>query len=356
MRQSFPWYRAPRDTWYVEINGTQHSLGRQPEAASPPVRGKRGWNPPAEIMQAFHRLMADGPKLPTADKITTAKCCDLFLDWSKRHNEERTYRWYRWYLQPFCDLYGGVPALDLKPFHVTQWLDKNPSWRAGRRHAITAVKRAFNWCEEQGVLPANPLKRVRKPPANRRDRVLTTVERAELLAAIADTEFREFVYALQATGCRPSEVSKVTASHCNLQIPAWVFPPEEHKTGKRTGKPRVVYLSPGMVELTRKLILKHPAGPLFRGPRGSRPFSPNGIRCRFRNLRRKLPHLKGVISYTYRHTYATSALENGIPPATVAELLGHSDLTMLAKYYAHMSEKKDHLKAAVIRLATAECA
>src|SRR5262249_24393760 len=35
----------------------------------------------------------------------------------------------------------------------------------------------------------------------------------------------------------------------------------------------------------------------------------------------KLPHLKGVISYTYRASYATAALEKGVGIAQVAELV-----------------------------------
>jgi hypothetical protein len=49
------------------------------------------------------------------------------------------------------------------------------------------------------------------------------------------------------------------------------------------------------------------------------------VRCRFRNLRAKLPHLEGMVSYTYRHSFVTDALENGLGVAQFAELLGHLD-------------------------------
>ena len=108
----------------------------------------------------------------------------------------------------------------------------------------------------------------------------------------------------------------------------------------------MVYLTPGMLDLCRRLIAKYPDGPIFRGPRGGKPLTRNGIRCRFRRLRAKLPHLKGVISYTYRHSYITDALERGVPVATVAELAGHKDLKMIATHYAHLSEKRTHLAEA----------
>jgi site-specific recombinase XerD len=69
-------------------------------------------------------------------------------------------------------------------------------------------------------------------------------------------------------------------------------------------------------------------------------------------LRERLPHLKGVISYSYRHSFATNALENGVGVAEVAELLGHRDTKMLMKHYQHLSQKREHMRQAAIRAAS----
>src|SRR5580700_7245960 len=95
------------------------------------------------------------------------------------------------------------------------------------------------------------------------------------------------------TGCRPGEVAKVTAADCDLAAGIWVL--AKHKTAKKTGTPRVIYLPPEAVELTRELVAKHPEGPLFLNSRGQ-PWTRNAIRIRFRNLRQKHPELKGVIA------------------------------------------------------------
>jgi integrase len=191
---------------------------------------------------------------------------------------------------------------------------------------------------------------VKKPPQRHRDRILTPEERKEILAAIRDQPFREFVFAMMETGARPGEVRKVTAAHVNLDLGIWVF--KEHKTAKRTGKPRIIYLNAAMVELTRKLIEKHPTGPLFttfrrvrvNGVLTERGFTKNGVRCRFRLLREKLPHLKGVISYTARHSFATQALVNGVGLAHVAELMGHVDTSMVVSHYAHLAGNVAHMR------------
>lgn len=330
MRQPKPWYRAALGAWYVEHLGKQVRLGGHPDGAPPPKKSKAGWNAPPPILDAFYKLMAADPaRLPRPDAILAAQVCDLFLDHSERHNDPATYKWYRHFLQSFCKLHGRVPARDLKPIHVTRWLDAQ-AWKGGRRNAVTAVKRAFNWADQQGVLSPNPLRTVQKPPAGRRTRIVTPGERAEILAAVKDRNFNEFLTALYLTGCRPSEVARVTAANVNLDLGVWVF--DEHKTGKKTGRPRVVYLDPGMAELSRRLVAERPEGPLFPSWKLGRPFSKNAVRVRFRRLRERLPHLAGVVAYAYRHSYASEALENGVGIAQVAELLGHVDTRMVSKH------------------------
>jgi integrase len=124
---------------------------------------------------------------------------------------------------------------------------------------VTAVKRAFSWLDQQGVLSPNPMRNVEKPAA-RRTRILTSAEREEILAAVPDRNFREFLVALYQTGCRPSEVTRVTAATVHPDLGVWDF--DEHEAAN-TGKPRVIYLTPEMVEVSRRLVAERPAGPLF---------------------------------------------------------------------------------------------
>ncbi len=207
-----------------------------------------------------------------------------------------------------------------------------------------------NGVHYKGLLAVNPLRKVKKPPQTYRDRVLSREERQEVMATIRDQAFRDFVFAMQETGCRPSEVSRVTAANVNLELGVWAF--ADHKTVKKTGKPRIVYLTPAMVELTKDLMAKHPNGQLFRGPMEEKPFSRNSIRCRFRRLREKLPHIKGLIAYAYRHSFATDALVNGVGIAQVAELLGHTSTDMVMRHYSHIASKVDHMRDAAMKAAS----
>jgi integrase/recombinase XerD len=351
MRQPKPWFRASKQAWYVEHRGRQHHLGEQPEGAPHPKKSKGVWNAPQSVLDAFYKLMASDPtNLPKAGQLYVCQVCDLFLSYSQKHHKPETYRWYKAYLQDFCERYGRLPAKDLIPLHVSAWLDDHANWKGSRRCAVIAVKRAFNWADAEGVLSPNPIKRVKKPAARRRDRILSKEERLEILSAIKDHQFRDFFFALTETGARPSEVGRVTAENVNLELGVWAF--SKHKTAEKTGKPRIIYLTEPMVELTRRLMREHPEGPLFRGPRGGRPYTKNGIRCRFKRLRERLPHLKHFVCYNLRHTFATEALAKGVGVAQVAELMGHEDLSMIQKHYGHLSQQLQQMREAAKRAAS----
>lgn len=323
-------------------------LGSHPDGAPPPKKTAAGWNAPPSILDAFYKLMASDPdNLPKADKLLVALVCDLFLQHSEKHHSPDTFENYRHFLQSFCKLHGRLLAAEVKPFHITRWLDAHPKWKGGRRHAVIAIKRAFSWADPQGILSPDPIRTVKAERVKRRTRILTQAELDEILAAIRDRPFREFMQAMLETGCRPSEVARVSAAMVNLEVGVWVLP--EHKTAKKTHKPRVVYLTPAMVELSRKRMAEYPEAPMFRSPRRKAVITRQGIRCRFRRLRAKLPHLKHFVCYSVRHTFATQALVNGVGVAQVAELLGHAGTEMVSKTYGHLADQVVHMRAAAAK-------
>jgi integrase len=53
-----------------------------------------------------------------------------------------------------------------------------------------------------------------------------------------------------------------------------------------------------------------------------------------------------LTAYCLRHSFATDALANGDPDVHVAELLGHSEMAMLQKHYAHLTARSQSLREA----------
>jgi integrase len=291
-------------------------------------------------------MLLEGNSPIRSETLQVATVCDLFLDYSLTNNSPSSYRTHRHFLQAFCTGYGRFNVSDLKPFHINRWVDGKKSWKGAKRHAIVSVKRVFSWAEQQGLIATNPIRSVKPPRMNRRERVLSADERKLILGSTKDQAFRDFLTAMLDTGCRPSEVAAVTAADVNPELGVWIL--KEHKTAKKTGKPRIIYLSPAMLDLSKKQIEKYPKGPLFPNTRG-KPFSRNSWRCRFKRLRKRHPCLAGVVCYSLRHTYATDALVNGVGIAQVATLLGHTDTKMVASTYSHIAANVAHMREAAAR-------
>ena len=91
-RQAKPWYRSQTDTWYVEVHGRQHLLGKHPPDAPVAKRSRAGWNTPPSIVVAFHKKMAESPDIPKAQAALVCQICDLFLIHCEKHNEARTFQ------------------------------------------------------------------------------------------------------------------------------------------------------------------------------------------------------------------------------------------------------------------------
>lgn len=348
-----PWFRKSKKAWYLQVaRGEQLCLGKTKADAD---RRYRQW------------LLENAGALPRTDqnKLTVAEIGQEFLDHSQKHNDPRTYDFYRYFIVPFVERFGEAVAFEFLPRSFNKWLDEHKGWKGSRRCAIIAVKRMFNWAVTEKILAHNPLKDVQKPPRRRRNRILTPAEREYVFKSIRDEQFREFVFAMLDTGCRPSEVAKVTAANVARDFTYWTI--DEHKTDA-TGNDRIVYLSPAMQKLTQKLVGLYTDGPLFRSTRRKegvrRPWSRNGIRCRFRSLRKKareqrqklspsrrheIPDLSGVNAYTLRHTFTTQALSNGLSAPIVASLLGHKSTKMLDEHYNHLDQAADVLRDAAAK-------
>lgn len=332
-----PWLRKGRG-YFVTIGGKQINLQT------------------TDKQEAYHKwhemMLTDTPDWEMGSDPLVVDLLALYCDWVERHLAPRTYVWYRNYLQNFAKfLPEGFCLSRLKPLVITRWLDSNPKWAVGsRRGAITAVKRALSWAEQEGAIERSPLRHLKRPAMPRRTTTLTKHQKELILASVAKDSFRDLLIAAEATGARPQELWRVEARHFNSKQGIWIFPQEEHKTGAKTGRPRVVYLTPQMVDLSRRLADMWPKGALFRSPKG-KPWDSNIVRLRFKRLRNRFPEElpDNLCLYVYRHTFATDALEQGLNPITVAELLGHSDASMLSRVYQHLADRHDHMSEAVVR-------
>jgi integrase len=339
-----PFFRKHDHWWVVQMRQGrrrwQHKLCR----GSPP----RGRDAEQDAYRLFAELMARGADgLPPPTRIRVRDILAAFLKWSGQNNDERTFEWYKMFLVSFDDLYGTLRPAQVTQEIVDAWLHAEKGWNGSRRGAVVALKRAFNWAFENGKVASNPLKKVKKPPVKARERFLTLEERQKIFDNYPPGDcFRDFLFALEQTGCRPGEVSQVTADDVDLRTGVWVL--KEHKTDGKTGESRVVILTPEMVELTKRLMKERPQGPLFLNERG-KAWNRNSIRCRFRRVRKKLGLGGDLVAYLYRHAVCTDLLEAGAGLAQTCEILGHKGTEMVMRHYNKLKERRDHLREQVMK-------
>ena len=173
------------------------------------------------------------------------------------------------------------------------------------------------------------------------------------------------------TGCRPGEACTLRWEHFDPAQRAAILPLREHKTGRKTGRPRLILLSPALVALLEEIradperhpthVFTHGCGHLATQTEERRrqgdPWNSNALSRKVKELRREAikagilredSGLKRLHLYRLRHTRITNALEKGANIVDVAALSGNSVKVIESTYLHHQI---DHLRDVADRLA-----
>ena len=388
-----PFFRPKKNRWYVEVDGKHVNLGPNEAIA------RQRWH---QIMSGTQPAPHNSPT--NQPGVLVCRVIDLFVGWSHTHRPGRTAEWYQKHLQSFLDSLPDAATLtveNLKRFHVTNWVDSHSNWGANhKRGAITSVQRAFTWAEREGHILKSPVRGIEKPPANRREQVLTATEFQALLARIKEPAFRDVLEFCWETGCRVQEVRLIESQHVPFDRGRIELPPQQAKGKKRW---RMIYLTPIAEAIVRRLLERRPSGLLFRNADG-RPWDAQNFNNRFCRLQHRLgreelkrqgfkldPDVVAQFAKTLnpskqvrgktvpkgdkellrearkkltikraaklgtkyaltaiRHSYCQRLLEAGVDSVTVAALMGHVDSVMVSRVYSHMGQATDHLRSALL--------
>ena len=173
----------------------------------------------------------------------------------------------------------------------------------------------------------------------------------EILAAIPDKEFRNYVIVAMTTGARAQEIPKIEARHFDPKHRRIVFPQKESKGKKRS---RVIYLPDEAFEIVERLANQYPNGPIFRNTKGN-PWNKNSVNCRFKRLKKKLK-MPGLCATVLRHSYAHHQLTSGTDSHIVSKLMGHVDGRMLAERYGHIDQNPEFMLSQANRISGPQAA
>ena len=268
---------------------------------------------------------------------TVAGLCDRFLDeYVDQHCKPTTARDYRSVIRRFIRprlgpiLIGEVTRADVVAFH--HGLRETP-YQANR--AASMLSKLFNLAEDWGLRQpgSNPARRIKKFREEEKKRFLSRDEQARLgkILGISLEENTENIFCVSAillliyTGCRLNEILTLKWDYVkthHIELP-------DSKTGKRrVPLPREAHDI--LTELPR-----HPDNS-YVFP-GEKPHSHIiNLQKPWRRIRARA-QLDDVRIHDLRHTYASVAMQDGIDPFTLKEILGHKNLTTTLRY-AHLAD------------------
>lgn len=369
MRRPTPWYSDTRSGggWFVQLDGEQHHLGKHPEGKAAPKKKNGRWNPPDKIMDEYCKLMALRDTASKGDYAVEVICA-LYLEDVGITRPDLVAR-YEPVLGAFCDCRFKKDDKPVeKPFGkllVNAELDTKhlKAWASGyasdqtRRTYINAVKAVFEWAVAQKDINVvkNPLAGVKPPKVQSRAVVITHQEHQNLLTLWqGDDATCDLLKAMWATGARPGELAKIEARHYLDGL--WRLDPTEHKTGQVTGKDRVIAVVGELIEIVERRCKRHPEGPIFLNSHG-RKWDAQALYIRFQTARRATKRREAairpeVVPYSYRHAWATHALEEDrLTDYEVAKALGHATTQMVQLHYDHSRRNHEHIRGIFKRAA-----
>jgi integrase len=331
------WYRSDIGWWMITLGGEKTRL----------VQGPNDEHHKQLAEEKYIELRKLRRTAPEAVGSRTADVIEAFLHHSRVHFAADTHRLNKYYCQLFAEACGQVLARELKPYHIDRWIDPKVEAKEWGEttvyNARKAAGRVFSWAAERKILSENPIDGMKNPKPRPRQRAITDAEFWKLHEN-AGGPLRDLLLALYLTGARPKEVRELKWEQ--VQEDRWVL--MEHKTGKKTGKPRVIYLTGPLKEITDRLR-NNGHTHVFLNTTG-KPWTMNALRLQVWRIKKKLGLAEDVCAYLCRHGFGTRAILSGVDGQTLAELMGHTSQEMISKVYVHLADQHQHLKEAVNKI------
>jgi integrase len=223
------------------------------------------------------------------------------------------------------------------------------------RMCINLLRTIFNWA----AVKPNPCDGVASGSSGTRETILedaasyarlfTTLDRMEterrIRSAVADA-----IRLIALTGCRRGEAAGLRWQHVDLKQGRVVLPPQSHKTGRKTGKPREIALPVA----AQSIIARQPEGNqddfVFAPARGDGAIA---LSKAWRKVRAEaeLPLSLGL--HGLRHSVASHLAMSGAQAPEIMTAMGHRQLSTVQRYihFAESSRQALAERAASIALA-----
>jgi integrase len=283
-------------------------------------------------------------------QLTALHTVDSVIDWYETHEirefspvalKERRRLWGLFRAQ-----FGSLLIEECRPAYLLDFIvgQKGAKSNHTRRRFKATISKPFNDAAQLGMIARNPFAglKIAEGPCGRD----WTFNEYRAILRHCRAYFRRLVMFIRFSGARPGEARELEWSHVRDEIQAIVK--REHKTSRVTGTSRRIYFNVVLLKLIAWLR-RHKTSDrwVFTNARG-RPWTIKALTKHFQAIRARAGLPYDCKPHGGRHTFATHALMNGVDIATLAELLGHKDISMTQRYQ-HLVHHRQYLNDAMQR-------
>lgn len=243
---------------------------------------------------------------------------------------------------------GRILLPELRRPHVKDWCREQDCSNKWLANVQSVLRSALQDALDDDLIETNPLygwKYENAGAIKTKDDVdpFDATEREAILAACIDPQYKNMFEFAFWTGLRTSELVALTwddidwlRNEVRITKAKTQFADEPETTKTKKGIRDVKLLAPALAALKRQRDLTFlQGGVVFRDPRTGDPWEGDeAIRQGPWKTAVKRSGVRYRRPYQTRHTYASMMLTAGEPLGWVANQMGHSDLSMLARVYA----------------------
>lgn len=194
----------------------------------------------------------------------------------------------------------------------------------------TALVMLCNFALERRYLSASPMQFIRKPRSPRRvPDYFTDSQVRDLLAAVNNRRDRAIILMLLDTGVRRSELLAVDVKDTEFATGFVLI----HGKGN---KDRYVAIGTQTTAALQEYLLDHPKrGALFRNSRTESRLRKEGLRSMLQRVKARAGLECRANPHKFRHSFARFYLLRGGDLETLRAILGHEDIRLTSRIYAH---------------------
>jgi integrase len=223
------------------------------------------------------------------------------------------------------------------------------------RMSIELLRAILNWA----AVKPNPCDGIKTGQSGTRETILEDVAAYARLFATLDlmeserrirSSVADAIRLVALTGCRRGEAAGLRWKNVDLKRGRIVLPPQSHKTGRKTGKPREIVLPAAAEEIIARRLEGVPEDFVFAPARGDGAVA---LSKAWRKVRAEadLPPSLGL--HGLRHSIASHLAMSGAQAAEIMTAMGHRQLSTVLRYihFAETTRRELAERAASVALA-----